>query len=300
MSNTIISCSSLTDKSTGNQDYCCEVTNMNAGFNGVIVADGIGSHKMSELSSKFCSEELKSILERINVDSEIDFKLIFTLVKSGLIKYSETINTAAYDIPLLQLGTTLICVLSFEEHYLIAYAGNGSVWHTAAGFDEFSTSIYVPWNSINLLNPQSVEVKGKAGLVNYISVTDASEIPVVLKVSKDNDGRGEIIILTTDGIFSNDNIATGKDEESRIWLLMEKNMTSLYGALSDFLKIDPVGKSKEGLKAKLEEYLAGLKENNAMHDDSTLGIIISSRAAMYYQDKWERQNNSGDEADKTH
>lgn len=298
MDNIIFSCSSITDKTTGNQDYCCKVVNEQKGFKGIIIADGIGSHKMSELSSEFCSEQLKIFLEKLSGDNEIDFKALFSSVKTELIKYVETIDKEAYDVSVWQLGTTLICALAFKDHYLIAYTGNGSVWYTTAGFDELSASIYTPWNSVNLLNPHSVESEGKAALTNYISVTEAPETPVVIKLSRDTAGKGEMLILTTDGIFSNDSLMMGKDEESRAWLLIEKNMTSLYNAVNGFLKVNPNEKGDDGLEISLREYLENLKENNLIYDDATVGVIISSNAAKYYQNKWDKQNKYSDEANK--
>jgi PPM family protein phosphatase len=287
MNNSLMTCLSATCKTTPNQDYCCKVENEKAGFKGLIIADGIGSHKMSEIASAFCCKKLKEILEQVATD-QIDFDFLYRNIKSELIDFSKSLKHDG-DVREWQLGTTLICVLEFKLFYLIAYVGNGSVWHTAGAFAQFPKQIYVPWNSVNLLNPHSIEQMGKPALTNFISVTDAPSTPTIIKLNKTNSIAGEMIILTTDGIFSIDNVSVGKDENGVIWIRGEENMIQLYSYLTDFLRENPKTGGNEFLSFKMGEYLENLKKNGLMHDDTTVGIIISYETIEYYQKIWEQQ-----------
>lgn len=260
------------------------VANKDAGFEGIIIADGIGSHKLAELSSEFCCAELQKLLTEIKTPALIRFDELYNAVKAALITYSSEIEDAQGS----SLGTTLLCVLEFDDHYQIAYAGNGSIWHVSGNFNQFSPARYLPWNSINLLNPHSVEENGKAALTNYISVTTAPPTPTVLQLSKNKNLPGEIIILTTDGIYSTDAVAVGKDDKEVIWIKAEENMTRLHDMLDLFLKNDPQHAGNDGLQRSLQDYLNNLSRDGLMHDDTTAGIIISSTTIEYHQQYWEK------------
>jgi len=281
----LYACSTSTSKSTVNQDYCLDVKNEKANFIGVIVADGIGSHFKAELSSKFCCEKLKEILEKVENVNEIDFYIYFKAINNSLLEFARKSSEFDFDkINKAQsLGTTLLCALELEKEYLFAYCGNGSIWHSNGSFNKFSPSRYLPWNSINLLNPHSNEQDGREALYRYLSITDAQCIPTIIRLSKNPLTPGDIIIITTDGVYSNDQVQIGKDDNEAIWIRSEESMPILYGVLSDFLKQNPKEATNLDLESSINIFLEDLKIKNYMHDDTTLGVIISGKTIDFHQ-----------------
>jgi serine/threonine protein phosphatase PrpC len=285
----LLACATKTNKST-NQDYCVTLDNSNIGISGVIVADGIGSHYKSEIAAKFCSNKLKEILENLTDIHALNFEKHFDDVKSALIEHAKNNDEIDYDnIDKSQsLGTTLICVVDCGDKYHIAYVGNGSVWYVDGRFNKFSKNFYLPWNSINLLNPHSIEQEGRAALYRYLSVSDTQHTPTVLTLTKNQFPPGEILIATTDGVFSNDAVPVGKDANDALWIKGEETLPILYNHLSNFLSTDPLKATNEDLEFTLCRYLEELKEKSIMHDDTTIGVIISEQTIAYHQREFEK------------
>lgn len=283
----IISFATQTHKTTINQDFACAVNNTVAEFHGVIVADGIGGHSRSELSSKFCTENLKEKLESLKNINEINFTKIFLEVKNNLILYAKD-NLSVDELKENPLGTTLICALDLGEEYQIAYSGNGSIWQISGNFNHFGSNRYLPWNSVNLLNPHTIEEDGKSKLFRYISISDnVDATPSIIHLSKNETHFGDIIIITTDGVFTNDEVRIGKDDNDVVWSMGEESMVKLYESLNSLLSIHNSSMNEDELKLELERYLNVLKEKKIMHDDTTLGVIISPKVLQYQKFKSE-------------
>jgi PPM family protein phosphatase len=287
----LYACSTATIKSSVNQDYCLTVKNDRANFIGVIVADGIGSHFKAELSSKFCAEKLKEQLEKVENGSEIDFESLFKEIKNSLFEFAKQSTEFKFDEinKAKSLGTTLLCALELEKEFIIAYSGNGSIWHTKGSFNKFSSNRYLPWNSINLLNPHCNEEEGKAALYRYISVSDAQYLPTIIHLSKSLFTPGDIIIVTSDGVFSSDQVQIGKDDNETVWIRSEESMPILYNVLSEFLKKNPKEAKNEDLEFALNIFLENLKTKNYIHDDTTLGVIVSEKTIDFHQQFWEQE-----------
>lgn len=285
----IIACATQTNKNGTNQDYCIVFSNPTLGLSGVIIADGIGSHFRSEIASSFCSKKLKEILENLNSADELNFEIFYKDVKLALIEYAK--STDDFDFNSIDknqsLGTTLICILDDGNKYHIAYAGNGSIWHVDGRFNKFSQSYYLPWNSINLLNPHCIEQEGKAALYRYLSVSDTQYRPTILTLNKNDFAPGEIIIATTDGVYTSDAVPVGKDANETLWIKGEEAMPLLYKHLSSFLSNNPIDAKNEDLEFTLNQFLEELKEKQLMHDDTTVGAIISKRAIEFHQSIYE-------------
>lgn len=287
----LIACATDSNKSGTNQDFCVTLENSKIGISGFIVADGIGSHFKSELAAEFCSNKLKEILESLSDINELNFEKHFKDVKLALIDYAK--NSDEFDFNSIEksqsLGTTLICVIDCGKTYQIAYVGNGSVWLIDGRFNKFGKNFYLPWNSINLLNPHSIEQEGKAALYRYLSVSDVQYRPTILILGKNQFIPGEILIATTDGIFSNDAVQIGKDENNTLWIKVEETLPILYNHLSNFLSANPSNAKNEDLKLKLNQFLKELKEKSIMHDDTTIGAIISELTIDYHQKEFEKK-----------
>lgn len=286
--NSIISCASQTHKKNKpNQDYCTSFTNPKLGIKGVIVADGLGSHLRSEISSKFCAERLKEKLETVD-SPQINYKKLFAEVKTELKIFADTELNAEEKASTI-LGTTLICAVELDSEYQIAYVGNGSVWQISGNFNHFSASRSLPWNSINLLNPHNREENGESKMFKYISTADVSTIPSEIKLSKNEDAYGDIIVIATDGVYSNDEAKIGTDSKGIIWEMGEDTMIELYKALNALFMNNPSEISESDLHFELEKYLTLLRERDFMDDDTTLGMVISNRTIQYQQQCWEER-----------
>jgi serine/threonine protein phosphatase PrpC len=287
----LIACATNTNKNSVNQDYCLVVENKKIGISGVIIADGIGSHFKSEIAAKFCSIKLKELIEQMQTIEELNFEILYKDVKVSLIEFAK--NSDEFDFNTIDknssLGTTLICILDCGDTYFIAYSGNGSIWHIDGRFNTFGKNFYLPWNSINLLNPHTIEQDGKAALYRYLSISDTQYLPTILILSKNQFSPGEIILATTDGIFSNDAVPIGKDSNNTIWIKGEETMPILYSQLSDFLSRNPKDAKTEDFEFVLAQYLNELKEKTIMHDDTTIGVIISENTIEYHQSIYDRQ-----------
>ena len=285
----IIACASQTHKKDKpNQDFCIVFQNQKLNFQGVIVADGIGSHYRSELSSKFCVENLKERLERIE-SMPIDFNKLFHEVHTDLIQYANT-ALSPEEREKTVLGTTLICACEFDSEYQFAYLGNGSIWQISGNFNHFSTNTYLPWNSINLLNPHTVQENGVSSLYKYFSIVDINTNPSIIKISKNEDSYGDIIVIATDGIYTNDDAKIGKDDNGVIWQMVENSMIELYKAFNALFADNSSQLTTERLEQDLNKYLSFLKEKDIMADDTTLGVIISSKTINYQNDFWTKKS----------
>jgi PPM family protein phosphatase len=286
----LIACASQTNKSGTNQDYCIVFSNPTIGISGIVIADGIGSHFRAEVAASFCSKKLKQILESLKPDDELNFETFYKDVKLALIDFAK--STEEFDFNTIDknksLGTTLICILDDGNKYHIAYAGNGSIWQVDGRFNKFSKSFYLPWNSINLLNPHCIEQEGKAALYRYISVSDTQHRPTILTLNKNDFAPGELLIATTDGVYSNDAVPVGKDANETLWIKGEEALPLLYNHLSAFLSSNPIDAKNEDLEFALNQFLAELKEKQLMHDDTTIGVIVSERAIEFHQNLFKK------------
>jgi PPM family protein phosphatase len=288
----ILACSTASLKEI-NEDSYCIVLNEKAAFNAIIIADGLGSHKYSERASAFVTTYLKKILEDLTQIDQLDFEDFFKATKLALLEDAKS-NTE-FNFPELSKGlalsTTLICVIETESKYTVAYVGNGSAWQIRGYFNQFGKSRYLPWNSINLLNPHCVEDGGKSALYRYISIDDAQFTPDIISISKSQFSPGECLMIATDGIYSYDGVIIGKDDEGKIWVSGEETMELFYKKLSALLVKTAPNLSTEDLKLALDEYLQELKDNKLMTDDCTIGIIIPDVVLRYQANMLENKKN---------
>ncbi len=257
-----------------NEDAIDQMENNTLQFKGVILADGIGSHYKADEGAAFCVQSLKRMLEKCNHTSELNFKELFKAVQSELQQtFSDQVpeghsKTQAY-------GTTLMCVLEFEEKYVVAYIGNGSLWHIRGNFAHFSPQRYFPWSALNLLNPHTVDEGGKEVLYKFMALEVSAEqiVPSVLEISKDNSLYGELILCSTDGLYSNDHNPVAKDREGNLWIAGDRKLNALLQLLKerDFAHLD-----RELMNQALTDYLEMVKEQKLMDDDLTFGLVVNT------------------------
>lgn len=281
--NSLITNYSVSKKET-NEDFVDIFKNEKLNIRGVIVADGIGSQPMAHLGSKFCVTKLKELLENCKSYEKLNISKFFTNVAEAL---KET-HKKEYDELQKKMGkkltdafgTTLICAIELENKFIVAYVGNGSVWHLRGNFPEllYERRLF-PWCALNYLNPHSLENGGKPSLYKFISYNASEEQvkPSIIQIQKDNVLYGDILIITTDGISSNDQVFVGKDKTETIWIEGEDKLIKLLHHLKNFLQQDELNIDK--LNQTINEYSEEIK--NSIDDDSTFGVIISNQVINY-------------------
>ena len=284
----VISTKSISPK-TSNEDFIARFKNENSGVTGIIVADGLGSHFLSSKGSEFCVTELKKLLENNN-EFPLDFNEMFRTVSIAL-KLEANKNEAIMQLEDKSnvLGTTLICIVEYIDKFVVSYVGNGSIWHLRGNFTHFSEQRYLPWSSLNILNPHTIEENGKEALYKFFSYEASDEFvePTTLEISKDNKLYGDIFIVSTDGLDSVDHTPVAKDKEGGIWISAEPKMDLLYKKLKSLLK----GKSFDLVDITLESFCNEVIERKLIDDDISLGIIITEQVFKYHMQL--NENNSG-------
>lgn len=246
------------------------------------LADGIGSSFFAEEGSKFVVEKAVDILkEEFQEGREIDYVDIFKRIQSGL---TEMVKEKYYDqltdINDHDFGTTLIVGIDSPDVFTLAYIGNGCAYYIQGDITYFPNVNYMPWGVNDLLTPHSLpnEVTGKDELCKYFCYrpTNVDQVvPTVITISK-NHYAGEIFVLATDGLDSADKHDEFYYQDDNLYTKSSWSMSLFCRAIKDYLKttskIDD-----EGLSMVLDDYFNTLERENRMDDDTTIGIIVTSK-----------------------
>lgn len=262
-SNSIIAAATL-GSGKRNEDAVGSVSSLPYKF--LVVADGLGSFAMPDIASKTV---IKSILTDLpEAYDQLDFHTLFKKAKQGLIDLEEN-DTAEIDQE--RYGTTLICMAESDSEIILAYVGNGSIWHLRGNYIQTTGATDVPWGAQNLLNPHSVNLNGREALYKLISDDQdfGKAVPSIIRLEKDP-VEGDVLIITTDGIDSPDQRRIGKNDKGT-WQRQNTLLISLYdlihSASTDGLQDD------QQLKNLLEDYLSSNKTE--FMDDASLGILLT-------------------------
>jgi len=275
--NSYILTKSITPK-TNNEDYVEVFENKILQLRGYILGDGIGSHYKPNEGSKFCVVRLKYYIENCIEKDELDLKLFFGKVAKDMILEFDSSYDIAVNIEKEKCyGTTLICVIEEVNKFTIAYVGNGSIWHFRGNFSKFSPHRYLPWNVINLLNPHTNEIDGKETLYKFIALETSTEqvIPSLIEIQKDNELYGDLLLASTDGLFSADHNAIAKDKEGNIWISGEKKIELFINSLKSYFNEEKKLDS-ETLEKYVDTYLNDIQTKNLVDDDLSFGLIVTS------------------------
>ncbi len=287
----VYSTKSLTKKPVNQDAYLSRYVE-SAKVTVIAIADGLGSHRYAEKGSRFAVEKaMQLVIEDLeNSNVKLNYNKIFHKVQQELDDHIA--KAYANDDTIVEggsFGTTLILGIDFPDKFVVAYIGNGSAFNISGHFSDFSEAFYLPWNSINVLNPHTVEQDGKEAIYKLFSWKGTKEecTPSVIELQKNNDSAGQIFILTTDGVYSSDHVIPAKDEDGNIWIPSTPNMEILYEYLKKYmLETDTI--TNDNLDSMLEAYLLDVKERKEMHDDTTLGVIITGNCIKYYTSKKEK------------
>lgn len=252
----------------------------------VAIADGVGESIGAEEASKFVTKEFVEIFKELE---KVDFNSIMEiwtkLGESMKKKYSEYIKSKNIDFNRVLTGfleTTLLVVIELEDSYIITYLGNGSIWYVRGDFWEFLDNRRKwPWCIEDLLIPHTTYV-GEEALYGILDSNGLRGSPSIMQIKKDLE-RGEIFILTTDGISSKDQLKVyGKNGESNYEtpgrLEINDNIYNILLMLKDYFN----NFENDSLSTKIVEFL----ESRKFDDDATLAILIGDKAVQYFKSKY--------------
>jgi serine/threonine protein phosphatase PrpC len=292
--NSVIAIATTTNKSE-NQDCKGEFESEN--FNAAFIADGIGTFKYAKQSSERVIDFFKAQAVDLNHSAgknpKPKFIETFKKAKEKLIAFANE-NIIEEDKNEQNLfGTTAITVFETTDKIVVAYVGNGAIWHIRGNFNEFPDAYLFPWNAVNYLNPHTIPEGGKEALYRLISNSDdfSECIPTVFEIDKD-ESVGDIFMICTDGIYSADQIKAGKNDKG-VWVRYEPTMLKFFDYLKHFFKSNQLY-NKESLLQTMNMYLEELKPT--FDDDATIGILITTKALNYQnQINWlnKDESNSG-------
>jgi hypothetical protein len=136
------------------------------------------------------------------------------------------------------------------------------------------------------LNPHTVEENGKEALYKFIALesTENQISPSVIQINKDNELFGDIIIISTDGLYSNDHNPVAKDREGNIWIAGERKIELLFNSLKYLINENKF--EEQIINESIDEYLKEINENKLVDDDTTFGIIFNN----IYQQKTQEES----------
>jgi hypothetical protein len=267
-----------------NEDAVSVFSNEVCGFKGVIVSDGVGSMPGCNLASGFVVENLKQQLEKAEI-WPIDFDGIFAQCQNELFKYANDIKSNFSDYsPETHLGATVIIGIETSDCYLIAYLGNGSAWHIRGDFNNFNKACtYFPWNAVNVLNPHTVQssVNNKEALFKlFFPAAELRHIrPSVIQIRKDGVPYGDLLIISTDGIFSEDQAELAK-WKGKVCKFIDLPMDYFFKYLELLISNKPF--TEEKFHSCFNDYLKFLSENKMLDDDASIGILLSDEMIHYH------------------
>lgn len=281
---TLSAVNTLTKKKE-NQDACF----INETGNIIAVADGVGSHPFAAEGSKFVVETACAFIEVDEDLRTIDFYKLFADVQIQLDEFIKE-NFLPKNPDLKQgecFGTTLIIAIDLPDKYIVAYLGNGCVYHLRGNFTDLSENVYLPWHSVNMLNPHVIQQEGREALYKIFAFGNSSDKvhPTVLEISKDNKLFGDILMIGVDGVYSADHSLPGMDGDDNIWIPSSKVMELFYKRLKSFLTSPNTTFTSEETEKMLADFLSEVKSRNVMDDDTTLGMFISEQCLNYHNRK---------------
>jgi PPM family protein phosphatase len=264
--NSVLSASSVTNKVTedANQDAVVVVRNSYRHFNAFAVADGIGGLRFGGEAARLAisaAEELLLSHEPFRFrDIFVGIQLYLKRGASRIVKGDE----------LDQFGTTLILAVETSTRFLVGYLGNGSLWHVRGNYHNCQNERRsIPWCAVNLLNPHSIEKEGREVLTRFLSPLALYE-PTIIEIYKDSI-EGDVLIATTDGLSSADQVQVGCDGNGTQWTRAEMWLPQILSRLKPAL-------SGGDVSTTLHNYLHEKKQRGELDDDTTIATLISQEA----------------------
>ncbi|KAA0989279.1 protein phosphatase 2C domain-containing protein [Dyadobacter aurulentus] len=275
---TIIACATATNKQE-NQD--ASKSYQSAFFNAVFVGDGLGSYLLAKDAADTVVDFFHEKCNTTELPNEDRIVELFKEAQQLLVD-KRSINGDHYDNSAQLYATTLISVFENDDKFVIAYTGNGAIWHIRGSFDEFPTYYHFPWNALNVLNPHTIPQDGREVLYKLISDVPMAEecYPSIITIKKDV-FQGDILLICTDGIYSADQLSAGKNDKG-VWVKYEPKMLTFFkGLREEFSKIEDYDSGKLG--DFLGKYLNTIQAS--LDDDATVAMLITDTTIAYHKTK---------------
>jgi serine/threonine protein phosphatase PrpC len=278
-----------------NQDAFCVVRNEKVPLAAAIVADGLGSHFGAEIASSIAAATIAAGLDKLTTAAQLDLHGLFCEASRAIAQYrTEHADSLPPNLDWQNaFGTTAVCAVETDHELLLAYIGNGGIFHIRGNFNTFPKSQLLPWTAVNYLNPHALPRDGKNVIYQVLSPygSGGATAPTILTLTKDDELLGDIILICTDGVYSFDQVPMGRDSDRKVWISAEPSTTLFFEALDCFFT-GPT--SQDRLNRCVETYLTNLKAANLVCDDCTVGVLITEKA-LEFQDHLKTTKTEGGE-----
>lgn len=267
-----------------NEDFCALYKGNS--ISAIAIADGVGSSTDSHIAARLAVNQFLGNVKSFDdkkkeVKSEDVIKFWINITKK--IKDERENNKEKYQGKANVLNTTLITLIELKDRYLISYLGNGSIWYIRGDFWHFWNRRW-PWCMSDLMVGHTfLDENGRDVLYAVLGIDGDISNVKILNITKDN-YCGEIFILTTDGISSQDHLKIGRDTNNKLWVEVNPHIESLVNIyLAEYLNI--ISKGEKDEDQILHEIIEKFLSERTFEDDATLGVTVPNKSKEYYLHK---------------
>lgn len=276
-----------------NQDAVGVLRNSDSEEVGIAIADGIGSHAGADIASATCIAHLTKMVSLSRLFQPVDLNVAIVEISAELRNEMVAAKARLGDFDESNcFGTTLVCALAERHELVVSYLGNGAAFHLRGDFAEARRDGAFPWSGINLLGPHSRLIKGQNILTRYLGphLSPRLSRPTTVRVSRDAQNLGDILLICSDGLHSADQLQFGLDDRGKRWIGENELLSKLIDDLDLCLRQGL--KTSEELQTLLSKHLSSLLQDKLMDDDCSVGVIVSGQVIERYTNgKSEQRNN---------
>lgn len=245
----------------------------------IALADGLGSSVDGHLAASLASGAfIEAVKAREIAGQPFDFEAIREIWRSAadrIVAHFQE-HRAQYEGARAPLQTTLIALISTKDLYYLSYLGNGSAWLVRGDFLQFKTRRW-PWCLSDLMvGHTALDHKGRDVLYGILGPAGPTTEIAIHAVNMDP-LKGEMFILTSDGISSSDHLRLGPDKSGKLWIevnpLIEKLLMSYLAPPKT-----PDSQTRSLADDTLTDILQRFLAESTLDDDATVGVFISPLA----------------------
>jgi hypothetical protein len=242
------------------------------------LADGVGSATDSELAAQSVVRSFISAMTKLDHG---DVPITASAVKECLSQTHLDLQAlyeatrGRYDGQRAVLQTTLLTVVDVGDRYIVSYVGNGSIYYIRGDIEAFLGRRW-PWTVTNIVTGHAVldQATGKDELRHTLDPQRESPPMVLIEHSKDFEW-GDLLLVCTDGVASDEQLRTGYDSNQKLWVEINAHTkTFIENHLGPFLQRCP---KLDECSRRLKESLRTFLETSAFEDDATVGVVLSAR-----------------------
>jgi len=242
---------------------------------GLVICDGVGSSASCARAAAYVAKLLSQDIA--NADSEA---ISGQFLRESLKKTQRVLVELETDLNIEEalrsncLATTVIAVIERTNDYLVGYVGNGSVHVIPGDFLEFVRRDRWPWGTTQMLVPQTSLSEGGTEMLDAVFSPRSRVDSIRISTIEKDRNLGELLVATTDGVFSPDHQRSGRDLDGRLWLQVDPHFESLlFKSLAELPEICKQRglAARSALSTLLQQFLA----QGSWDDDATIGVLIS-------------------------